>query len=119
MHTTYMAHSLSEYVRLCSEETINWLPVGFLFYQLPLLLQNGHNNCRLSFCKYISFFVLESLFANLCRHIILNLVLAFLCYKIPCDLNPCMEIVHLALGNIIGMILSMIFRILHLTDLMQ
>jgi hypothetical protein len=116
MHTTYMAQSLSEYVRSCSEETINWLPVGFLFYQL--LLQNGHNNCCLSFCKYISFFVLESLFVYIYRHIIFNLLLAFPCYKIPCDLNPCNEIVHLALGNIIGMIFSMMFRILHLIDLM-
>jgi hypothetical protein len=26
MHTTYMAQRLSEYVRSCYEETINWLP---------------------------------------------------------------------------------------------
>jgi hypothetical protein len=44
---------------------------------------------------------------------------AFLCYKIPCDLNPCKEILHLAPGNIIGMIFSMMFRILHLIDLLH
>jgi hypothetical protein len=118
METAYMAHSLSEYVS-CSEETINWLPVGFWFYLLLLLLQNGHNNYGLSFCKYISFFALESLFAYLYHHIILSLLLAFLCYKIPCDVNPYKEIVHLAPGNIIGTIFSMMFRILHLIDLMQ
>jgi hypothetical protein len=65
MHTAYMAHSLSEYVRSCSEETINWHPLGFLFYLQLLLLQNGHNNYGLSFFTYLSLLLNSYLYTSI------------------------------------------------------
>jgi hypothetical protein len=48
----------------------------------------------------------------------LGLLLAFPCYK-KTSLNSCKEMMHQDLGNIIGMIFSIMFRMLHLIDLMM